>query len=127
MRSTSIHLSCSAVLLSFLSACSSPYDIVCTDVAAPGINVVVRDSVSGSFAANGASATAVDGAYSDTNSFSETHGRPEYPIGLAYEREGTYAVAVSKTGYKAWTASGVRVIRDGCHVRTVTLNARLQR
>ena len=69
----------------------------------------------------------IDPAYSDTNSFSETYGQPEIPIGLAYEREGTYAVTVSKSGYKAWTASGVRVIRDGCHVRTVKLNARLQR
>ena len=127
MRRTSIHLSCSAVLLPLLSACSSPYDVACTDVATPGINILVRDSVSGNFAANGASATAVDGAYSDTNSFSEAYGRPEFPLALAYEREGTYAVTVSKTGYKAWTVSGVRVTRDRCHVRTVTLNARLQR
>lgn len=126
MRCTPRYLTWTAILLPLLSACSSPYD-VCTDAATPGINVIVRDSVSGTFAANGATATAVDGAYSDTNWFSETHGRPEYPIGLAYEREGTYAVTVSRTGYKAWTVSGVRVTRDRCHVRTVTLNARLQR
>ncbi|MDP9177076.1 MAG: carboxypeptidase-like regulatory domain-containing protein [Gemmatimonadota bacterium] len=109
-----------------LSACTSPNDVLCTEIAIPGINVLVRDSVSGAFGSNGATATAVDGAYSDTNGFPATHTQPENPIALAYEREGTYAVTVTKTGYKAWTASGVRVTRDRCHVRTVTLNARLQ-
>ena len=126
MRRTPFHSSCTAFLLPLISACTSPNDVVCTDVAVPGINVVVRDSVSGSFVANGATATALDGAYSDTNWFSEVYARPENPIALAYEREGTYSVTVTRIGYKAWTASGVRVTRDRCHVRTVTLNARLQ-
>ena len=125
MRCRIIHLSCSAVI-PLLWACTSPNDVVCTDIAVPAIAVIVRDSVSGSFGGNGATATAVDGSFSDTNGFPANYGQPENPIGLAHEREGLYAVTVTKAGYKSWSASGVRVTRDRCHVRTVTLNARLQ-
>lgn len=125
MRYTLARLSCSAIL-PLLSACSSPNDVVCTLIAVPGINVLVRDSVSGAFGSNGATATAVDGTYTDTNGFPAISTQPELPISLAYEREGTYAVTVAKTGYKAWNTSGIRVTRDVCHVRTVTLTARLQ-
>jgi len=113
-------------LFASLWGCSSPYDVVCTLIAVPGIEVLVRDSASGSFASNGATATAVEGSFTDTNGFPETFTQPETPIGLAYEREGTYAVTVTKASYKAWTTSGVRVTRDVCHVRTVTLTALLQ-
>jgi hypothetical protein len=124
MRLALIRLACSALPL--LSACTSPNDVVCTLIAVPGINVFVRDSVSGSFVGNGATASAVDGSYTDTSALPEAASQPEVAISLAHEREGTYTVSVTKSGYKAWTASGVRVTRDRCHVRTVTLNARLQ-
>jgi hypothetical protein len=120
-----IHLTC-CVTIASLWGCSSPNDVLCTEIAVPAINVFVRDSASGSFAANGATATAVDGTYTDTNGFPEIITQPELAISLAYERAGTYAVTVTKTGYRDWMTSGVRVTRDVCHVRTVTLNAQLQ-
>ena len=125
MRYPFIRLSCSTIL-PLVSACTSPTDVACTNIAVPAINVVVRDSVSGSFGSDGATATAVDGSFADTNGLPAGYAQPETPISLAHEREGSYAVTVNKTGYKPWTASAVRVTRDRCHVRTVTLNARLQ-
>ena len=125
MRCPIIFLSCST-FLPLLSACTSPNDVICTDIALPAIAVIVRDSVSGSFGGNGATATAVDGSFSDTNGFPADYGQPEHPIGLAHERAGIYSVTVTKATYKSWSASGVRVTRDECHVKTVTLNARLQ-
>ena len=119
-----IHLGFIALSAS-LWGCNSPNDVVCTEIAVPAINVLVRDSVSGSFGSNGATATVVDGSYTDTNTFPDA-SQPELPISLAYEREGTYVVTVSKSGYRDWVTSGVRVTRDVCHVRTVTLTARLQ-
>jgi len=120
-----IHLTRIA-LFAPLWGCVSPNDVLCTAIAVPGINVLVRDSASGSFASDGATATAVDGGYTDTNGFPEGFAQPETPISLAYEREGTYAVTVTRAGYRAWTTSGVHVSRDVCHVRTVTFTARLQ-
>lgn len=121
-----VHFTCLGVL-GAAWGCSSPNDVVCTDVAVPAIEVFVRDSASNSFAANGATATAVDGTYTDTNGFPDNYTQPEQAIPLAYERSGTFSVSVTKAGYRNWTTSGVRVTREVCHVRTVTLNARLQR
>lgn len=125
MTRSLIHLAGIALSAS-LWGCSSPNDVACTLIVVPGIDVLVRDSISGSFGSNGATATAVDGSFTDTNGFPENFTQPETPISLAHEREGTYSVTVTKAGYKAWTTSGVRVTRDVCHVRTVTLTARLQ-
>jgi hypothetical protein len=48
------------------------------------------------------------------------------PYGLAYERAGTYTVTVEQQGYRPWSRSGVRVTKDECHVRGVSITARLQ-
>ncbi len=39
---------------------------------------------------------------------------------------GTYTVTILKPGYKPWTAAGVTVTKDVCHVRGVALTAMLQ-
>jgi len=43
-----------------------------------------------------------------------------------YEREGTDTITVRRAGYATWTRTGVTVTRDECHVRPVTVTARLQ-
>jgi hypothetical protein len=43
----------------------------------------------------------------------------------ADERAGTYVVQVEAEGYQPWDTSGIRAVRDGCHVQTVTLTAAL--
>lgn len=54
---------------------------------------------------------------------------PIGPGGLwgAPERPGTYDVEITADGYRTWNRQGVEVKmdRDGCHVETVRLDARM--
>lgn len=101
--------------------------VVCTAIAVPGIQVDVRDSVTGLPATDGALGIARDGAYADTLETLPTMGPLPSPTMLgAWERQGTYDVTVSRTNYLTWSAAGVRVTGDACHVTTVKLEANLQ-
>jgi hypothetical protein len=85
--------------------------------------VDVRDSVTNAAVGRGSRIIARDGAYADT---AEITNMFDGPYGVAYERQGTYAVTVEQQGYRTWSRSGVRVLREECHVRTVSITARLQ-
>jgi hypothetical protein len=101
--------------------------VVCTAIAVPGIQVDVRDSVTGLPATDGALGIARDGAYVDTLETLPTAGPLPSPTMLgAWERQGTYDVTISKANYLTWSAAGVRVSGDACHVTTVKLDANLQ-
>lgn len=98
----------------------------CTDIAIPGISLSVIDSITGASLEHGATGRARDGAFVDSLVVtSDTTNSPSFPIPLALERAGVYAVSVSRAGYRDWSASNVRVTKDACHVRTATLVARL--
>ena len=102
-----------------LSGCSR----VCPAIALPYLSVEVRDAQTGASAAEGATGTASDGAFMDPlNAFDNLVMYPE-----TYERPGVYDVLVQKSGYKDWTAENVRVRSGACNVRTVDLEARLER
>ena len=92
--------------------------------ARPAVSVDVRDSIAGAPAGRGARIIARDGAFADTAKHTSQY---EGPYALARERAGTYTVTVEQDGYRLWSRGGVRVTRDECHVRTVSLVARLQR
>lgn len=105
-----------------LAACGVS-DTVCTMEARAGINVVVTDSVTGSPVTTGVTLIVQDGTYRDsTNGFPGANS-----LGSAWEREGVYAVTVRADGYAVWNKSGVRVQSDECHVKAVTIPAKLQR
>ncbi len=102
--------------------CSGPTsNYACPAVLMPGIVVEVKDSQSGAPLAQGARGAIHDGAFVDS--------LKPYEAGLslqaAFERPGTYAVEVQRTGYKTWTASDVRVTSQQCGVKTVRLLAAL--
>jgi hypothetical protein len=105
-------------LLLEVVACSSPFSggTLCTEQFAAGITVSPIDSVTGAPVA-GATAIARDGAFVDSTTDLNM---------IAGERAGTYSVTVRKTGYATWLRSGVNVTRDECHVKTVSLTAKLQ-
>jgi hypothetical protein len=105
------------------SACDVITGPVCTDEARPALIVEIRDSVTNAPAGMGARVIARDGAYADTGSVLGAEGSR---AGLAHEREGTYTVTVEKDGYRPWTRNGIRVTKDACHVRTVSVPALLQ-
>lgn len=100
---------------------------VCTTEARAGIQVEVRDALSGEPAAQGAVGIAYDGAYADTLQLFP-NVPPHLPLTLigAVERPGVYTVVVRKSGYRDWIRAGVEVRHDGCHVITVKLEARLE-
>ena len=96
----------------------------CTTEAVPAVSVDVRDMITNTPAGRGARIIARDGAFADTADFT---GSYDGPYGVAHERAGTYTVTVEQQGYNVWSQTGLNVSRGECHVRTVSLTARLQR
>ena len=92
-----------------------------------GLSVYVKDSLTGSAIASGASLVVRDGAFTD--SVSHPSGTPElnaFPLLTAGERAGTYQISVSKPGYLQWSRSNVRITANECHVNPVSVTALLQ-
>jgi len=127
--STPIPLGIAALLL---VGCGQPFDVLgpgvraCTAIALPGIAVEVRDSVTDAHVGAGARIVARSGSFADTLRVPADLAH-EGPYGLAGERPGVYTVTVEREGYRPWSRGGVRVEAGECHVRTVSLVARLQR
>jgi hypothetical protein len=106
------------------AASTSP---VCTQEFRPALMVYVKDSLTNTGTASGASLIVREGTYKDSVAF--PNGKPELNdlnLNAAGERAGTYQVAVSKPGYATWIKSNVRVTKNECHVNTVQLTALLQ-
>lgn len=108
-----------------LAGCDQLTGPPCTTDVRPALRVDVRDSSTNAPAGAGALIVARDGAFADTV-LVPAHAAGASPYHLAHERAGTYAVTVERDGYRPWSRTGVRVTKDGCHVRTVELTARLQ-
>ncbi len=43
----------------------------------------------------------------------------------AVERSGTYDITVSRSGYATWSAEGLVVTADECHVRPIQVDVNL--
>lgn len=98
---------------------------ICTTEARVGIQVSVRDSLSGLPAAGGAVAVIQDQSFIDT--LRAIPFADSLMLYGAYERPGVYTVLITKSGYRNWLRTNVVVNKDECHVITVQLDARLQR
>lgn len=96
----------------------------CTALGSLGIVVQVVDARTRSSINDGAFVVATDGAYRDTVTLSSD--QTTRPVGLAFEREGTYTVTVRRIGYKEWTRTGVVVPRGDCAVEVQRLTAALE-
>jgi hypothetical protein len=96
----------------------------CDTGLAPGIEILVVDSVTGEALPDEAIRVV---ATADT--FAEASGRTYGGWAqLVHERADTYRVAVTAEGYEPWTVDGVVVLDEGpCHVTTVIDTARLRR
>jgi hypothetical protein len=95
----------------------------CTTEAAPAVSVDVRDSLTNAVVGRGARIIGRDGVFADTADVSDLY---DGPYGLAHERPATYTVTVEQQAYRLWSRPGLRVVRGECHVRTVSITARLQ-
>lgn len=112
------------VAVAVVSAGCNPFSTACTEELRHGINVEVRDAVSGAPAAAGARLTIREGDYVETM---DGPAVPELVLLFgAGERAGSYTVTVQKAGYQEWTRRNVIVRDGGCHVLSVRLEARLQ-
>jgi len=113
------------------AACTSPTGpsngIICTAIAAAGINITVVDSLTGAPAAfTGLWARAVDGAFRDSTASAFTNPQAgTVTMALAWERRGTFTVTVHADGFRDWNKTGVVVTADECHVTGVQLTARM--
>lgn len=120
-----VHLLLPALLA--IAACRSdePTGIVCAPTVGRSLQVAVRDSVTGSAIADGASGVITAPGYRDTL----TLLTPGDSLWLASSRSdaGRFDVRVVRPGYAAWTAHGVEVVGGVCGVQVPTrLQARLQ-
>jgi hypothetical protein len=94
----------------------------CTAEFRFGLHVIVRNNQTGAPAGVGAVVTATEGAYSET-----LDGFPDFlTFRGAGERPGIYSIAVNSPGYQPWTLPFVEVEDGECHVKTETVDARLQ-
>ena len=106
------------------AACS---DTVCNLRGEYAINVAVKDSVSGAFAASGARLVVRDGAYADSMEVPANRpGLDAQALVGAFERTGLYSVTVRKSSYQDWMRTNIGVGRGRCDLRAVSLTARLQ-
>ena len=126
---TYLRIIASAATLLVLAGCDSITGLFshdCTSIALWAVSVTVVDSVSGTAIGSGAIVRVRDGAFVDSIVRpSGTTDLDSAPFGLAPERAGRYQVKATRSGYRDWNTSDVRVTRDACHVRTAILLARL--
>lgn len=117
-------LSIAALIAGALATSACPNTpTVCTAEARSTLSVQVHDARTGEPAAIGARGNIRDGTYTDTL----TVLGPATMVALdTYERAGTYDVTITRPGYRTWTANDVRVTADECHVRSRTIQAKLE-
>lgn len=115
--------------IAFFSGCKKEEFIACTLEARAGIQVEVRDSLTGKAAAFGVVGFVQDDQYVDTLRIVgwQPNDPSAHTMVAAYERRGTYTVVLRKAGYREWVRSNILVGGDECHVNTVSLTALLER
>ncbi len=110
------------VVVGKLAACSAddivndlPKDdgIVCTELAAAGLNITVVDAVTKQPLCD-ATVVATEGEHTETLMVNPPTGDCQYAG--AYERAGTYSLDATSPGHLAATLVDVTVTKDECHV-----------
>ncbi|WP_310377944.1 hypothetical protein [Flavobacterium sp.] len=100
-------------------------DIICALEARPGLNVFVKLGNSSTSTTDGVTVVATSGNYKETlMPIPFPDNNPTFAG--AHEKEATYILTVSKSGYKTYTSSPITVTGDCCHVMTETINVFLQ-
>jgi len=103
-----------------------PEPAPCTPSFDPGILIRVTDSASGNPISCGAHAVVTAGTYSEVVDNPPSPGCSDATgLTAAFERPDTYVVTISKAGYLDFVINDVVVAAGVCHVKTVTVEARL--
>jgi hypothetical protein len=107
-------------------ACSEPP--ACTRSIIPALFVEVLDGDTEANVSGITRGVVRDGTYEDSLDAGAL-SLDDPPVALnrlaADERAGNYSVHLEADGYQPWDTAGIRVTRDACHVRGVSLTARL--
>lgn len=114
-----------------LAVCSLGCDALvgtdCHTGISPAIVVEIVDAESGLPAAAEARGTVQDGTYSDSlTAYASRADGTLISRQAAIGRPGEYLVEISHPGYASWAAGPVRVLKGGCTVQTVTMQAELE-
>jgi hypothetical protein len=118
--------------LLLMVSCQSGTELVCTDQLVPSVTLAASDPVLPRLEVDPTAgvATITEGSFVDTLAFGGASAAPDalFATYLHHgERPGTYVVTLTLAPYKTWSASGVRVVRNGCHVTTAQVHATLVR
>ena len=118
---------CLVIMAIFALGCegsSTGPGVTCPSIALPAITIIPIDASSGETVRSLGTATATEGSYVDT----AQNGPPALTnFALAYERPGTYKLAVEIPGYVRWELSKVVVASGVCGVSTIPIAAQLNR
>lgn len=118
---------CLLMLFALLvSGCGSSNDFACAAVVLPGIVVTPVDAQTRAPAGDGAVVTAQSGTVVETLRPYATDAQEKVLSFQGAFDGGVFTVRVTKTGYQPWEMKNVRVVREVCGVRTVSLEADLQ-
>jgi hypothetical protein len=111
------------LLLPLLAAC---YDggPVCTAEARTSLVLEIRDAVTGQPRAGYATATVVDGDFSETMG-PASDSNAVHLTGV-WDRAGAYDITVTAPGYLTWTDTNYLVQQGECHVVTLGVTILLQ-
>lgn len=96
----------------------------CDTFAARSLLITILDDRTRAPIPAGATVKVVEGTFEEVVDVPMDYGND--PVGMVFERPGRYSVTVTKGGYHTWSREGVVVSDDGCHVKTVRLEARLR-
>jgi hypothetical protein len=114
------------VIAAALSGCDAG---ICTTSVEPGVEVEVRDAVTGQYLIPNPRGVVQEGTFQDSlEAWSYTADVPPRIISLsgAHERPGRYVIQIEAEGYLPWDTARVRVEDGDCHVQTVRFIAALQ-
>ena len=116
------------VLAAALAACSngSTEPPVCTAGVVYGIRAMVRDSVTDRTIGSGSTLVAIGvGVRDSVSAAANTPTLDDKVFALLPEKDGTYELNVTHTGYARWQRTGIVVTKDACHVISVDIVVRL--
>ena len=99
----------------------------CTTEFRPGIVLEIIDIVTGVSPLVPSVIIVTDGSFQERYPPAGVEGVVLSKYWFAGERSGRYSILVQTPGYLDWSTSNIQVRKDGCHVKTVTITARLKR
>jgi len=100
-------------------------DVACTATVEDGLLLSVTDQTTQMPSACGVTATAIEGAFSETVIVDETDCAEDDLIAMLEERPGFYTLTVKKQGYQDYQVDNIGIGKDLCHVLTREFNVEL--